>query len=104
MLDVIRYASVQSLKACEGVMATGGTCDTGTGLTEGFATVANTLIFIVGALSVLMIIIGGLRYVTSNGDAAGLKGAKDTIMYSLIGVVVALLSYALVSFVIGRFS
>lgn len=98
------YASAQSLKACEGVAATGGSCDTGTGLTKGFATVANTLIFIVGAVSVLMVIIGGLRYVLSNGDSAGLKSAKDTILYALVGVVVSLLAYALVSFVIGRFS
>lgn len=78
----------------------------GTGLLDkgGFVTTAiNTVIFIIGALSVIMIIIGGLRYVLSGGDAAGLKSAKDTILYALIGVVVSLLAFALVSFVIGRF-
>lgn len=94
----------QGLRACEGVAATGGDCGTGSGLTAAFGMIANTLIFLVGAIAVIMIIIGALRYVLSNGDAAGLKSAKDTILYALIGVVVAMLSYALVAFVIGRFS
>lgn len=65
-------------------------------------TAINTVIFIVGALSVIMVIIGGLRYVLSGGDAAGLKSAKETIIYALVGLVVALLSFAIVSFIINR--
>lgn len=68
-----------------------------------FSQIANTLIFLVGAIAVIMLIIGGLRYVTSNGEAASIKGAKDTITYAIIGIIVAILSYAAVSFVIGRF-
>lgn len=95
-------ATPQGGLACMGVAAAGGSCDGGAGLLGTFATVANTLIFIVGALAVIMVIIGGFRYVTSNGDAQGLKSAKDTILYALIGVVVAMLSYGLVAFVVGR--
>lgn len=69
-----------------------------------FQQISNTLIFLVGAIAVIMLIIGGLRYVTSNGEAASIKGAKDTITYAIIGIIVAMLSFALVSFVIGRFS
>lgn len=69
-----------------------------------FQQISNTLIFLVGAIAVIMLIIGGLRYVTSNGEASSIKGAKDTITYAIIGIIVAMLSYALVSFVIGRFS
>lgn len=69
-----------------------------------FQQISNTLIFLVGAIAVIMLIIGGLRYVTSNGEAASIKGAKDTITYSIIGIIVAMLSFALVSFVIGRFA
>ena len=91
-------------KACE--TAGSGAIGCGkTGLLQpgGFVTTAiNTLIFIIGALSVIMIIIGGLRYVLSGGDSAGLKSAKDTILYSLVGLVVALLSFGIVSFVINR--
>jgi len=80
---------------CTGVS---GTLD----LNGAFKRVADTLIYLVGAISILMVIIGGLRYVLSGGDSAGVKNAKDTILYALIGVGVALVSWALVSFVISR--
>ena len=102
--QIIQFANAQTDAACVGLTATGGSCDAGKGLMANFQTIANTLIFIVGAISVLMVIIGGLRYVLSGGDSAGLKSAKDTILYALIGVVVSVLSYALVAFVISRFS
>lgn len=102
-MNILLAASDQAAQACKGVAATGGSCDSGSGLIGAFAKISNTLIFMVGAIAVIMVIIGALRYVLSNGDSAGLKSAKDTIMYALIGVVVAMLSYALVAFVIGRF-
>jgi len=102
--QLVHFANSQTDAACVGLTVAGGSCaDKGAGLMGGFQTIANTLIFIVGAVSVLMVIIGALRYVLSNGDSAGLKSAKDTILYALIGVVIAMLSYALVAFVIGRF-
>ncbi|HSH31424.1 MAG TPA: pilin [Candidatus Saccharimonadales bacterium] len=91
-------------QACLG--ATGSTnCGgiAGPTLEQGFKTVANILIFLVGAIAVLMIIIGGLRYVLSGGDPGGTKSAKDTILYAIIGVVVAILAYAVVNFVLTRF-
>jgi hypothetical protein len=65
-----------------------------------FQVVANTLIFLVGAVAVIFLIIGGLRYVVSNGDSKAVEGAKNTILYAIIGIVVAVISFALVSFVI----
>ncbi len=65
--------------------------------------VINTLLFILGSISVIMIVIGGIRYTTSAGVAADTKAAKDTIMYALVGLVVAMLSYTIVNFVVGRF-
>lgn len=65
-----------------------------------FQTVASVLIFIVGAVAVIMLIIGGLRYVISAGDSKNVTAAKDTILYAIIGIVVALLSFALVQFVV----
>lgn len=99
----------------------GATCDTSTLTIEGgaacskgtsakdnlfgeggiFATIANTLIFLVGAIAVLFLIIGGLRYVVSNGEAKNVEAAKNTILYAIVGIVVAILSYAAVSFVIN---
>lgn len=60
----------------------------------------NTMIFVVGSVAVLMIIVGGLRYVLSGGDASGIKSAKDTILYSVIGVVIAVMAYAIVNYVV----
>jgi len=65
-----------------------------------FNTIANTLIFLVGAIAVLFLIIGGLRYVVSNGEAKNVEAAKNTILYAIIGIVVAILAYAAVKFVI----
>jgi hypothetical protein len=66
-----------------------------------FQTIANILIFLVGAIAVIYLIIGGLRYVTSGGDSKAVTAAKDTILYAIIGIVVAVISYALVTFVIS---
>lgn len=63
----------------------------------------DTLLFLLGTISVIMIIIGGIRYTTSNGDASQTKSAKDTIMYSVVGLVVALMAWGIVGFVINRF-
>jgi hypothetical protein len=73
-----------------------------TGETGIFRTIVNILLFIVGAIAVIMLVIGGLRYVTSNGDQNAVTGAKNTIMYAIIGIVVAFLAYAAVNFVIEQ--
>lgn len=72
-------------------------------LEDSVAKVVNTALFIVGAISVIMIVFAGIRYVASAGNTTAVKGAKDTIMYSIIGLVVALLAYAIVNFVIRAF-
>lgn len=69
-----------------------------------FKTITNVLLFIIGAISVIMLIIGGIRYTVSNGDSAAVTSAKNTILYAVIGIVVAILAYALVNFVITSFS
>lgn len=78
-------------------------CSTGLLSSGGFVfNVINAVLLIIGALSVIMVIVGGLRYVLSGGDPAGLKSAKDTILYALVGLAVALLAYSIVSFVVTR--
>ncbi|MCB9820296.1 hypothetical protein H6796_03310 [Candidatus Nomurabacteria bacterium] len=69
-----------------------------------FSTITNVLLFILGAISVIMIIIGGLRYVISGGNSANVTAAKNTILYAIVGVVIALLSYAIINFVLGAFT
>lgn len=60
----------------------------------------NVLLFLAGAIAVIVIIYGGIRYATSTGDAARVKQAKDTILYGVIGLVVSILAFAIVQFII----
>jgi hypothetical protein len=50
-----------------------------------------------------MIVLGGIRYTTSNGEASQVKGAKDTILYAVIGLIVAIMAFAIVNFVVDQF-
>lgn len=68
-----------------------------------FSKISSVLLFIVGAIAVIMIVIGGLRYVISGGDASQVQSAKNTILYALVGIIVAILAYAAVNFVITSF-
>ena len=65
-----------------------------------FTIVVNTLLFLIGAISVVMLIIGGIRYTLSGGKEASVLAAKNTIMYAIIGVIVALLAAAIVNFIL----
>src|SRR5688572_20115136 len=67
-----------------------------------FVTVTNILIFIIGAIAVIMLIIGGIRYVLSQGDQSAVTSAKNTILYAIIGIVVAMLAYGAVNFVTAQ--
>ena len=63
--------------------------------------IINTVIFAVGIVAVVMVILGGVQYSTSQGDTQKVKKAKDTIMYGIIGLVVAILAFAIVNFVLS---
>lgn len=66
-----------------------------------FTTVVNVLLFIIGAICVIMLIWGGIRYTTSAGNAASVTAAKNTIMYAIIGLVIAFLAFAIVNWVLS---
>ncbi len=68
-----------------------------------FQTVTNVLLFLVGAISVIMIIIGGLRYVLSGGESSAVHSSKNTILYAIVGLIVSILAYAIIAFVISSF-
>lgn len=65
--------------------------------------VIGLLLFAIGTISIVMIIVGGIRYVISNGEAARIKTAKDTILYAVIGLIVSMLAYVIVNFVVNQF-
>ncbi len=62
--------------------------------------VINIFSIVVGAISVIMIIIGGFRYIVSAGDSNGVSGAKNTILYALVGLVIVLFAQIIVRFVL----
>ncbi|USN97630.1 MAG: hypothetical protein H6799_00825 [Candidatus Nomurabacteria bacterium] len=100
---------------CRGVNTvlndTGGTISTDTNCAEGdgndqLAQLVNNLInlfsIIVGAVSVIMIIYGGFKYITSGGSDDATKSAKNTILYALVGLIIVLISQTIVKFVFSK--
>ncbi len=93
---------------CEGSGGTwaGGKCTTpGQTKTLGdrVKDVVNILLFVLGAIAVIVIVIGGIRYALSGGDSSQVSAAKNTILYAVVGLVVAILAYSIVNFVLGAF-
>lgn len=105
LLPVNVLAQTPKDDACKGLELTGGTCDgsADTDVNGILSTVINIFSLIVGVTAVIMIIVAGLRYVTSGGDAANTKAARDTILYAVIGLVIVALAQVIVRFVLTRF-
>lgn len=109
--DICAGVSGTDLALCGNCVAGGGTAFANGKCTGGSAdssshdlnstihTVINTMLFIIGILAVIMIIFGGIRYVTSAGNEKNVEGAKNTIMYSVIGLAVAVIAFAIVQWV-----
>ncbi len=64
--------------------------------------VINLLLYIAGIITIIYIVIGGIRYILSNGDAAAANKAKNNIIYALVGLVIAISAYSIVNFVLFR--
>lgn len=65
--------------------------------------IVNTLLFIVGLLAVVMIIFSGIQYTTSSGDSGRVSKAKNTLVYSIVGLIIAFLAFAIVNWVFKLF-
>ena len=61
--------------------------------------IVNVLLWVVGILSVTMIVWSGFKYITSAGDTSKLASAKSTLIYAVVGLIIAILAYAIVTFV-----
>jgi len=66
------------------------------------ANIINLISMAVGAVAVIMIIVGGFRYITSGGNQEGVKSAKNTVIYALIGLVIVALAQVIVKFVLNK--
>lgn len=92
-------------QSCQAVEYAGGSdCDESTvkeKVDNTFTTIINAAAIIAGTICVLLILIGGFRYVVSGGESGGVQGAKNTILYALIGLVVVVVARTLVVVVLG---
>lgn len=61
--------------------------------------IINVIVGVVGLLAVIVIVVGGILFVVSTGDAAKTTRAKNTVLYGVIGLVIAMLAFAIVNFV-----
>lgn len=64
--------------------------------------IVNLLLYVAGGIAIIMIIFGGMRYVLSTGNPTKVQDAKNTILYAIVGLVIAVGAYAIVAFVTGR--
>ena len=99
----IVIAETPQESVCKGVGFTGGSCDndaTSNSVQDVVELVVNTLSIIIGVASVVMIIIGGFKYITAAGDSNSINSAKNTILYAIIGLVVAALAQVIVQVVL----
>ena len=74
--------------------------DTGS-LMKTVTTIINVVLGVVGIAAVIMIVIGGISFVTSQGDTSKVAKARNTILYGIVGLVVAILAFAIVNFVLS---
>lgn len=108
---LVPAATVSAAGALDGVCANNG--DTGVceenaksenaNTNDLVGNIVNTLLFIIGGISVVMVIVGGFLYVTSQGDSGSVSKAKNTVLYAIIGLIVAFLAYAIVNWVFQLF-
>jgi type IV secretion system pilin len=100
-------ASAASNEACTGaglVTDASGTCEGDNGLALGgtITTIINLLSAIVGVVAVIMIIVAGLQFITSNGNPQNVAKARSSLIYALVGVVIVVLAETIVHFVINQ--
>ena len=101
-MELINNAPIILAQIGQKIDMVGGAGDQNANLVS--TTIPNIINIIIGAIAivaVVVMIIGGITYMTSSGDAGKVKKAKDTILYGIIGLVVALLAFAIVNFVLS---
>ena len=87
--------------AAESVKKAAGCGGTGDQLPGVIQAIVNSIILVCGTIAVVFIVIGGISFITSSGDPGKAKKAKDTILYAVIGLIIAALAFAIVNWVIS---
>lgn len=76
---------------------------TGSTMSSAIGVILNSVYIIIGIVAVIYLIIGAIGYSTSQGDSEKVKKAKNTIIYSLIGLVISVLAFAITTFILNQF-
>jgi hypothetical protein len=108
-VPVAAYADISS-DLCTGanLQTTAGAGCTNSSSTTTLDNILTTVVqifsLVVGVVAVIMIIIGGLKYITSGGDSGNISSAKNTIIYAIIGLIIVALAQVIVHFVLNKVS
>lgn len=101
--------SIQDSVTCGSDLKTSGNCSAAQATTGDnqsidsiLRLIVNILSVLVGFIAVVMIIFGGIKYITSGGDSGNISGAKNTIVYAIVGLVIVALAQVLVHFVLAH--
>lgn len=92
-------SSTGDLSGCTGISKSNNSLNDNNLMTT-LNQIINVIIGVIGFIAVIVIILGGVQYTTSAGDSGKVKTARNTIMYGIIGLIIALLAYSIVNFVL----
>lgn len=97
-------AKQESCAALQSISPDGGSCEQPTGKSVGglMKLVINLLSVVAGIIAVIMLIVSGFKYVTSQGDSNQIASAKRSLIYAILGLVVVALSQVIVQFILSR--
>jgi heme A synthase len=98
-LPVVTSAALEACNGSDTAVCKSAPSDLTNGVLKN---VISILLYVAGTIAVIMIIVGAIRYITSDGDSSKAAQAKNTIMYAVVGLVVAVMSFGIVTFVVGR--
>lgn len=102
----LNFADAQTV-VCDGAtLVTGGDCDpaTGSAVQTLIKNITSIFAWLLGIIAVFLIMLGGFKYVTSGGDSGKVSSAKNTILFAIVGLVIAAISQPFINFVIGFFT
>lgn len=107
LVPSVAFAQTAKQSICQGAgLAGGGTADCtpggGPDVSDAIHAAIDLLSIVVGVIAVIMIIVGGLKYIMSSGDSNNINSAKNTILYAIIGLVVVAFAQIIVKFVLNK--
>lgn len=94
-------SAIDLWKGCSGASQSAVCKGKGDEVTTPIKNLINTAMILLGITAVIAIIVGGFKFITANGDSGAVQSAKNIILYAVIGLIVALLAWAIVSFVVN---